>query len=243
IYPQPCPVCNEIANNQQGICGECYRSSLNPISGETCIKCGKPAEHRGTICEDCTGRLLHFDRNISVFTYDPLLRRAIHRFKYSFNPYSASVFGKEIGKALAQGEYVEFFAKHRKEFAVISVPLHKKRYKKRGYNQSEILAEETAAVLGMLFIKNCIGRTKNTVPQSEISQFDERTANIKDAFTILNPDFIRAKNILVVDDIYTTGATLNELSRIIKPISGKRIFTATLAISSGKKQHDDLYIY
>ena len=238
IYPQPCPVCNEIVQSEHEICGEC-RKSLTPITGEVCIKCGKSVELRGMKCEDCEGKPFCFERNISAFVYDPLLRRAIHGFKYSFNPYSAAVFGREMGMRLAQSEHSVFFAEYRNEFVVVSVPLHKARLKKRGYNQSEILAKEVAAALGMPFVKDCIIRTRDTTPQSEIKQIDEREENIKDAFSVERPDILKANNVLIVDDIYTTGATINELSRMIKSVSDKRIFAVTLAISSGRKYRDD----
>ena len=238
IYPQPCPVCNEIIQGGHGICSECHKK-LTPITGAGCIKCGKAVEHRGSKCEDCEGKPFCFEKNISAFVYDSLLRRAIHGFKYSFNPYSASVFGREMGMRLVESEHSVFFSEHRNEFVVISVPLHKARLKKRGYNQSEILAKEVASALGMPFVKDCIERTRNTVPQSEIRQIDERTKNIKDAFSVARPDILKTNNVLIVDDIYTTGATINELSKAIKSVSDKRIFAVTLAISSGRKQRDD----
>ena len=238
VYPQPCPVCNEIVQNENGICGEC-RIKLIPVLGAICIKCGKSVEHKGISCEDCEGKQLCFERNISAFVYESLLRRAIHGFKYSFNPYSASVFGKEMGMWLAKSEHSVFFAQHRSEFVVVSVPLHKARLKKRGYNQSEILAKEVAAALGIPFVRDCIIRTRNTVPQSEIRQINKRAENIKDAFLVVRPDVLKFKNVLIVDDIYTTGTTINELSKVVKEVSCKRIFTVTLAISSGRKQLDD----
>jgi len=246
IYPQPCPVCNEIVADNYGICEKCHTHNLNRINnndGDICLKCGRPNEHSGMICDNCTGQRFYFERSFPVFAYEHLLRKAIHRFKYSFNPYSAAVFGKEIGNSLLKSEHARFFVNHKNDFAVISVPLYKDRFKIRGYNQSEILAREVAKILGMPFIKDFVIRTKNTAPQSEIVQLDRRAENVKDAFAVRAPERIKSKYILIVDDIYTTGTTLNELSRTIREMTGKQsfqIFTVTLAITSGPKMDLDL---
>jgi ComF family protein len=238
IYPRICPICNEITEEKQGICFDCI-AKLTLVDGSLCLKCGKPMEHYSEICDDCTkGKLLYFEKNIPIFIYEPILKKVIYGFKYSFDPHSASVFGALMGrKLLGCEEYSSLFSEYKNELAVISVPLHKNRLRKRGYNQSEILAKKVASALNKPFINDSIIRIKDTLPQAGIMKINEREENVRDAFLITRPEIISSKHILIVDDIYTTGSTINELARIISNLSGKQVFSVTLAIAV--KQSDD----
>ncbi len=160
---------------------------------------------------------------ISVGTFDDYYQRLIHRFKY----------GKKIplGRRLAQrlGDAVA----REKEFAgcdlIVPVPLHRARYRERGFDQSEILAEGVSEVANIPLARRILKRKKNTKDQTYLNA-QQRAENVRDAFSISQPEIAKNKKLILVDDVTTTGATLNECARMLQDSGAKSIFSATLAV-------------
>lgn len=111
---------------------------------------------------------------------------------------------------------------------IINVPMYVKKKKKRGYDQAELIADHLSNLIGIPLEKDNLIRTKNTLPQSKVS-FEEREQNVKDVFSVLNKDKIFGKNILLIDDIYTTGNTLNQCAKELKKAGAGEICYFTLA--------------
>jgi len=159
----------------------------------------------------------------SLGRFDDYYKELIHRFKY----------GKKIplGKRLAQrlGETINSDPRFLKSDFLIPVPLHKSRYRERGFNQSEIVAEEISKIAGLPLLKNALIRKKNTKDQTNLS-FQQREENVKGAFVVTQPEIINGKRIVLVDDVITTGATLSECARTLKQAGAEKILGMTIAV-------------
>ena len=111
---------------------------------------------------------------------------------------------------------------------ISAVPIHKKRKKERGYNQSELIAREIAKNIPIIVYKNALKKIKNNKRQSDLSK-EDRLDNVKNVYQIVNEEIIKDKRVVLFDDIYTTGSTLNECSRLLKQNGVKEILAITLA--------------
>ncbi len=207
---------------------------LNFAYPDKCIVCNKIIYDTldFAICRYCIGDFYIFDREIcennfeknkgfSMFLYTENIRKLIHAFKYDDCGYYAKVLGIKMG---------EFFMKQNLFSAdlIIPVPIHKKRRRKRGFNQSDILAKEFSRVLGIPVDYNSLVRKKNTIVQFGLNK-EERIENLKDAFMIVNKEKLIGKSIIIIDDIYTTGATINECRKTIQSIGVQEIYYFTLS--------------
>jgi ComF family protein len=162
--------------------------------------------------------------------YDhPLVKKAIHCYKYDFVKDLAKPLGQLMAKKLTN--FSNIFNENNS--VLIPVPLHKKRLKWRGFNQSLLLTEVISQQLKMPINNDILIRRKHTLPQAKIKDPKEKKRNIKEAFSI-NPNFekssiIQNKNIILIDDISTTGATLEEAAQTLKPLQPKQIWGLVIA--------------
>ncbi len=197
----------------------------------TCVTCGAEIQNSANayICDECIDKLpfnvdmteIHF----APFLYEEPIRSLILKLKYSDNafcaraiaPYMAAVYIKHI--------------KNKKNHIIIPVPLCKERYKERGYNQSELLANEVGEYLGLPVISNILIRIKKTAPQKKMT-LEQRLENIKNAFDVHNAEAIKGKDILLIDDVFTTGATANECIKILKKFKAKSVKLLAIASAS-----------
>lgn len=160
---------------------------------------------------------------ISLGTFDDHYQRLIHRFKYGKKIPLGKRLAQRLGDAVAREE----------EFAgcdlILPVPLHRARYRERGFNQSEILAEGVSEVADIPLARRTLRRKKNTKDQTYLN-VQQRAENVRDAFSITQPEIVENKRVILVDDVTTTGATLNECARILQDVRARSIFAATLAV-------------
>jgi len=192
-----------------------------------CLKCGhklKTASYIENLCPDCKKNTLYFDRAVSVFHYDGILKKLVHDFKYK----KITSLVKEFVRFI-----VDFMDEHNiaKETNIVtSIPMHPFRLLKREINPSHILAKNIAKKLGLHYSENLLRKTKNTATQSKLNR-PERIENIKHSFSLKKNEGpnLKHKNILLVDDLFTTGSTVNECSRILKEKGAGRIEVITLA--------------
>ena len=157
-----------------------------------------------------------------------LTRKLIHQFKYE--PHII----KELAKSLAQvvAEHFVLIGKntlsHWENAILIPVPLEIKKLKSRGYNQTEELAKEFSKLINVPVISNNLVKIKKTRPQMKLSAV-ERAENVKDAFAIKNPTEFAGKKIFLIDDVYTTGSTMEECARVLRNAGAKQVFGITIA--------------
>jgi len=211
------------ALSEKRVCADCEKS-LPAIDGFVCRVCGVPLDDGGEHCFACrkNPKAYFFDELRSVYRYEGRARTLILKFKYSGRTYLTRGFGA----AMAEKAEKEGFSK--KADIVIPVPLNIIRRIKRGYNQAGLLAKETARILGIREDGGILRRKKITKPQFKLSKY-ERAENIRDSFFVSGNADIKGKNILLIDDIATTGATVSSCARALKKAGAKKVFVVTLA--------------
>lgn len=224
IYPARCPVCDlPVKPFYADICPECL-PALKPVTDPWCEKCGKKLETDTGICSDC-GRVKHyFVRNRSVFVYEGI-SASIYRFKYLGRREYASLYADMTVRIL--GGYI-----YRAEpEMIVPVPLSAERELKRGYNQALDYAEGLSAITDIPLSAYALKRVKNTRPMKLLSP-SERQNNLKNAF-MADPNVVKSRCILLVDDIYTTGATLDACSKVLLEAGALKVYGVTLASGAG----------
>ena len=180
------------------------------------------------VCSDCLKKINKFkiynfkDDGVWVYRYEGIVRNLIIDYKFKDKSYLCELFANCI---LSDGEVCKII---RKYDIILPVPLHKKRFKERGYNQSKLISDILAQKLGVQTFDDVLVKIKNTLPQGKNLLHDRRKA-IKGAFCVENPDKIRGKNVLIFDDIYTTGNTANECKKIIEESGAKSVEILTIA--------------
>lgn len=226
LYPQKCPICNKIMGTGQCICCDTCEKEL-PFIGETrCLQCGKPVDDEETqYCMDCIKKEHIYCQGIALWYYDYRIRQAVYRFKYKNRREYVSYFGKEI---------VRRYAKQIKVWnaqALIPVPLHKSRYRQRGFNQAQLLAEEISRFIHVPVYTSLVVRSKATKPQKELNE-KERQKNLKNAFKI-NENSVKLKRVVLVDDIYTTGSTVDTIAQLLHGAGIEQVYVISLCIGKG----------
>lgn len=225
LFPPRCPLCDEpVGMGRKGFCPAC-RVRLHPIGKNGCAKCGKALEEKEEhICHNCRGVQHLFSEGRSLYIYSEIAP-AVYRFKYGGRKAYAEPFAYEICASL--GETIRGWRAE----AVVPVPLHRKRYRKRGYNQAALLAREIGKRMDIPVCENLVGRCRDTVPQKQLNA-SQRQNNLKRAFKMLRND-VKLDTIIIVDDIYTTGCTVDEMTKALLDGGVKRIYVLTLASGSG----------
>lgn len=222
IYPRRCISCNEILSiGQEWLCDKCA-PGFEKTEHRRCKICGRIVYHNGN-CRTCNSNKLYFDNGYSVFEYKGNVRNGIRNFKYK-GLYS---YGRYFGKIMS--DYAKCNMDIKFDY-VTAVPLHRKRLSDRGYNQSKILAKFVAKSINVEY-KDLLIRKVNTIPLNSLGR-KERMENIKGAFAI-NPNVsVENKYILIIDDIYTTGSTINECCKVLKKNHAAMVEFFTLSCTS-----------
>ncbi|MDO4301162.1 MAG: ComF family protein [Clostridia bacterium] len=207
VYPNHCISCGEVLNagKDKWLCNNC-RCDFEITEHKRCKTCGRIIYHDGK-CRICNSERIYFDKGYSVLVYKDSVRNGIMNFKYKGLYRYGKYFGNIMVNYAVQNINMSFDY-------VTAVPLHSKRFKDRGYNQSKILAKAVAESMNIKYMDLLI-RNKNTKAQNSLNR-KERKENIRDAFSLRKGMSVENKNILIIDDIYTTGATINECSRVLK---------------------------
>lgn len=203
IYPNVCGFCNKICKEE--ICNKC-RIKIKKYQINIVIK---PPNR-------------YFNELISIFKYEGIIREKILQYKFNDKAYMKNTFAKII---LKNKKVCGLLKKYD---IIIPVPIHKSRKAQRGYNQTQLIASKIAEYMDIEFCNNVLVKNKNTIAQSKLNR-KKRIENIKGAFNILNLEKVQGKNVLLFDDIYTTGSTANECSRILKTAGAKTVGILTIA--------------
>ncbi len=220
LFPRRCPVCDDIVVPAGGkICPACL-GKLKPVSAPWCMKCGKKLSKQGEYCSDCRRKGHDFARGRGLYEYGSAAI-SIYRFKYGNRQEYGDFFGEQMA------EYLGDFVRSIRPDALIPVPLHKKRLAARGYNQARLLAEAMGKRLGIPVRSDVLVRVKNTRPLKSENP-EERQNNLKKAFNIGRND-VKLKRVVLVDDIYTTGSTVDEAARTLKAAGAEEVYFVALA--------------
>ena len=212
------------------VCDECL-AEIRPVRAPQCIVCGDRLASAQLLmgdgrCVDCRDHEPAFDRAVSFSEYKGSLRGLIHLLKYD-NVTSASM---PLGQMLAEAITELRPAGSASTPLLIPVPLHKGRLRTRGFNQSEAIARAAARQFpdSLEIASGVLVRHRETISQVGLSR-EERIENMHDAFRVTDPGRIRGRNVIVVDDVMTTGTTLSECARVLKRAGAERVWAATVA--------------
>lgn len=221
LYPRCCPICGEIVpKKSELICGEC-KNKLVYIKNPRCKKCGKPLGfYKEEYCRDCKCRKHFFEEGRAVWVYSKEMRSSIYRFKYDNKREYADFYTEELVRVY--GNWI----KSLQVDAIVPIPLHKKRKISRGFNQAEVLACGIGKKLNLPVMPEVMVRTKNTVAQKELND-KERQENVKNAFKIPSNE-VKLKKVLLVDDIYTTGSTIDAAAKALKSKGVEKVYYVCL---------------
>jgi len=224
LYPPRCEACGRL--REEPICGECL-NKIEFIRPPLCETCGEPFDplaKGAPRCQRCrSGRRPYTIARSAVYYEGPVVQ-AIFRFKY----HGQMVLGRTLGRLMVEalGDGAAGLSPEAAE-VVCPVPLHPSRLRERGFNQSELVAEEVAAALGKP-LKALLERTRPTLPQVDLP-VESRAANVRDAFAPRLEEVIAGKKVLLVDDLFTTGATLSECARALRRGGAAEVRVFTLA--------------
>lgn len=207
IYPKTCMSCNTLLNYNTKIelCDNCAKD-FNPYRGNRCITCDRPIDNTGE-CSICKSEKIYFEKGYCVYPYAGAVRNTILNFKFK----NMALYYTYLGSKMT--EYYFEYIMESYDY-ITAVPIHKKKLKLRGYNQAELLAEYISEQINIPYC-TILKRTVNTKPQNALSK-KERVTNIKNAFSLIDNIDIKNKSILIVDDIFTTGTTINECCKVLK---------------------------
>ena len=246
FFPLRCPVCDEILSPEEsklGIHASC-KTRLIPVVGAVCMHCGRILENSShEFCQECFKKkyvLNSYDAssasypfyknktktNItqakSLYVYRGAIKNTMYRFKYSNRRDYAEFFAKE-----AKNRYGEWMQKRGIE-VIVPVPMYAPKQRKRGYNQATAFAKELSRQTGIPVDEGLVIRVKDTTPQKELDDI-ERKNNLKSAFQN-KKSIVQYSHVLVVDDIYTTGSTVEAVAEELIKIGVRRVYVLSICI-------------
>ncbi|MDD5282317.1 MAG: ComF family protein, partial [Candidatus Omnitrophica bacterium] len=215
IYPNCCLACkNKIGPDRKQIliCTQCWEKIEKNIP-PFCVSCGRRLDKINAgknMCSNCLKFKFNFDRAFSPCAYTGTIKKLIHEFKYAGKDYLGEPLGNLMNKFIKDYrlpiEYLDF---------IIPVPLHKSRVREREFNQAQILSEQIAKEFNKKILPDVLIRSRPTRTQTELS-FEERCKNVKRSFLVKDPGLIKGANLLLIDDVLTTGATSSEAAGALK---------------------------
>ena len=225
LLPTQCHCCEKFLDEgQQGICPDCL-SGIHWIEPPFCSVCGTPfisKEVRSHPCSNCLTKRKYFTIARALGAYNGSLQEAIHQWKYQGKTTLTSFFGEWMTKGLYHYWDPTLFG------LLIPVPLHPQRLRERGSNQALLLVKELSCRTGIPYRKRVLQRVRPTIPQVNLSGV-EREKEVRGSFHIIGKGEVEGKSILLVDDVYTTGATVNECSKVLLAGGAERVDVFTLA--------------
>jgi ComF family protein len=231
LYPPRCPICRAFLceedrqdGSPEGFCGNCL-GGFSKLGPPLCPICGDPFRtgiEEDHLCEECLRRRPFFDKILAPYLYEGRIMDAVHQFKYQGKTHMA----KALGPILAS--FGQKRMSEEREWIVMPVPLHRKKLRERGFNQSLLLARQVAPRLGAVLDYSSLCRTRDTQAQMELRK-QERRKNVRRAFECIDPKAVKGKAVLLIDDVATTGSTLNECARVLKRAGCRKVLCLVVA--------------
>lgn len=226
FFPDCCRLCEAplTALTAAPVCQACFERLVARLPGSACAICGvnvesPPPDAEAILCAACRRSPPAFDRALSWGLYEGPLRALIHLLKYD----GIEPLGHPLGNLLAQAARADDAPD-----IVVPAPLHWRRRRSRGFNQSALVARTTARVLGVRCETKLLRRTRPTQSQAGLNRA-ERAKNLRGAFAVRRPESIEGKTVGLVDDVLTTGATASACAEVLKAAGAVRVHAWTLA--------------
>jgi len=224
LYPPGCTICGKSIRAGEYLCDQCETKAAR-IVAPFCEKCSEPFEGsivNTFVCANCAHRTIYFNAAVAAYRGRGIVRQIIHEFKYGRQIYLRHLVARWLNSALdderlRQGHFD----------VIMPVPLHPARQRERGFNQASLLAELLSAQTSIP-VKPLLERTRYTTTQTALDR-SERMENLHNAFRLRKNADVRGLRVLLVDDVLTTGSTLNECARILKRAGVFSVHAATAA--------------
>lgn len=229
FFPHRCPVCDEVLpvsfeESPYLICPECT-SKLFPVHDPICMKCGKPLGSLLEYCDDCVRHTHYFKQGKTIFLYKGAMHETMYRFKYSTRREYADFFAAQAVKAHRMWLLSKQFD------IIIPVPMYARKKRKRGYNQAEDFAYALGKLLDIPVKCDVIVRIRDTAPMKGLSR-EDRAKNMKNAFQLVK-NGVKYNRVLVVDDIYTTGSTIDAIAKTLSVITKDGVYFMSICTGQG----------
>ena len=215
---------NEEEGSPVGFCGNCL-SGFSRLGSPLCPICGIPflsGIEEDHVCEECLRKSPFFDKTRAPYVYDGRMKDAVHLFKYQGKAHMAKAFGPLLASFSLE------WMRGERDLLVMPVPLHRRKLRGRGFNQSLLLARYVAPGLGALLDYLSLRRVRDTQVQAGLKR-DERRKNVRKAFEVVDSKAVKGKTVLLIDDVATTGSTLNECARVLKRAGCGKVYCLVLA--------------
>ncbi len=213
IYPPTCGICGKL--NENFLCKKCEKI----LESEAVFGVDKYEKMK---IENMSKDKKYFNEHLYIFLYQGIIRRIILKYKFQEESYLYKTFVNFLLKN------ENFFEKIKKYDTIVPVPISRKRLKSRGYNQSELIAKEIAYNSNLALETECLYKVRNIVEQSKLNK-EERLKNIQGVYELVSKEKLYKKKILLIDDIFTTGSTVNECAKVLRNAFPRKIGVFTLA--------------
>lgn len=223
LYPQTCCFCGKVS--RESICHAC-KKQVEYISEPRCKKCGKPIQQEAKeFCCDCEGKDTYYDQGRNLWLHKGMVKKSIYEFKYK----NRRIYG--IGYAEEMYRLYKEKIRDWNVTCIIPIPLHRNRKRQRGYNQAEIIAKHLGKLMGIKVDTKAVERIQNTKPQKELGP-KERRRSLQQAFRI-KKGWKCERSVLLIDDIYTTGSTIDCVAKVLKGYGVSKVWFLTISIGQG----------
>lgn len=231
VYPRMCPGCREVLPPDLTVCPKCERK-FTKIYPPCCFKCGRHIQNEEElICSECAKKSHHYDRGFAVFRYDSFMRQAMSDFKFNGMRENCLFFIKQTVE-LQGGAILDYSPD-----VIVPVPVHRSKLAFRGYNQAEVLARELSLQLGIPTVTDLLVRTRRTDASKKLNS-RQRRVNLDRAFICntqkYTDNFVKSKfkKVLLMDDIYTTGSTMDRCTLALKDAGVSEVGILSISIGS-----------
>lgn len=222
LFPQRCAYCAKVIPSDALMCSEC-KNNLPRITGTICPKCGREKD----VCT-CKGAETYYSALAAPFYFQNRVRNGIHHFKFRKYPRNADAYSLEMSKTIEKRfSNIDF------DF-VTEVPMTKKSVKNRGYNQCALLAEKISEITGIEYKSSVLSKLYETDKQHSLS-FYLRRGNLTGVFDVNDANAVNGKTILLVDDISTSGETMNECAKMFWLNGAKETYCVAVALTKYDK--------
>ena len=221
LLPPACYICGVSCSSKYGLCEDCLRK-IFPIAGPHCPKCGRRIRKDEAICVECTNKISHVDKSWSCCYYKEAIKNCVHLFKYNGYMGLIDIFSNIMSDFARKNKISEEID------VIVPVPIFSAKKRERKYNHAEILARSLSRELSIPIDLKNLRKIKWTRSQSEFDR-KRRLENVVDTFMAIDKTAFSGKRVLIVDDVYTTGATVNECAKVLIDAGASKASSLTLA--------------
>lgn len=225
FWPETCPFCGKV--HSESACLACLPAVKRlELKGPRCMQCGKPVRRtEDEYCRDCAHTYHHYDRGSSIWLHKPPVSTSIYRFKYQNQRNYGSYYAEKMTEKCGA------FIRACDPYLIVPIPLHPRKRRSRGYNQAEILAACLGKLTDIRVDSRGLARIRSSSPQKLLGS-SERRRNVRGAFAVTE-HFRPVPSVLLIDDIYTTGNTVDAAAEILKKAGVENVCFLTISIGQG----------